>query len=95
MFEDDVAPIDVPEVSKTFKKSRVIRPFFISTTCMPENAHSGDSACLLRPGGERRGEENRPRASEERATVYHWIRPQAFCGCWLCGEWRHRVGSMA
>ena len=30
MFEDDVAPIDVPEVSKTFKQSRVIRPFFIS-----------------------------------------------------------------
>ena len=57
MFEDDVAPIDVPEVSKTFKKSRVIRPFFISTTCMPENTNSGDSGCLLRIGRLRCGEE--------------------------------------
>jgi len=28
---------------------------------------------LLRPGDERRGEEHRTRASEERAPVYHWI----------------------
>ncbi len=46
MFEDDVAPIDVPEVSKTFKKARVIRPFFSSTTCMPKNTNSGNPAGL-------------------------------------------------
>lgn len=77
MFEDDIAPIDVPEVAKTFKKSRVIRPFFISTTCMPENANSGDSACLLCRGGEGRGEENRTCASQELAPGYHWVLPQA------------------
>ena len=46
MFEDDVAPIDVPEFSKTFKKARVIRPFFRSTTRMPKNTNSGNSAGL-------------------------------------------------
>ena len=48
MFEDDVAPIDVPEVSKTFKKSRVIRSFFISTTCMAQRmrAHQEHGAVL-------------------------------------------------
>lgn len=46
MFEDDVAPFDVPEVSKTFKKARVIRPFFSSTTCMPKNTNSGNPAGL-------------------------------------------------
>jgi hypothetical protein len=30
---------------------------------------------LLRLGGERRGEEHRARASEERASVYHWVLP--------------------
>ena len=46
MFEDDVAPFDVPEVSKTFKKARVIRPFFSSTTCMPKNTNFGNPAGL-------------------------------------------------
>ncbi len=46
MFEDDVAPIDVPEVPKTFKKARVIRPFFSSTACMPKNTNSGNPAGL-------------------------------------------------
>ena len=46
MFKDDVAPIDVPEVSKTFEKARVIRPFFSSTTCMPKNTNSGNPAGL-------------------------------------------------
>ena len=35
MFEDDVSTFNVPEGPKTFKKSRVIRPFFISATCVP------------------------------------------------------------
>ena len=46
MFEDDVSTIDVPEGPKTFKKSRVIRPFFISATCVPENTNSGYPAGL-------------------------------------------------
>ena len=46
MFEDDVPPIGVPEVSKTFKKARVIRPFFSSTTCVPKNTNSGNPAGL-------------------------------------------------
>lgn len=46
MFEDDVSAIDVPEGTKTFKKSRVIRPFFISATCVPENTNSGNPAGL-------------------------------------------------
>ena len=29
---------------------------------------------LLRLGGERRGEETKTHASQERATVYHWMR---------------------
>ena len=49
---------------------------------------------LLRLDGERRREEERTSASEERATVYHWVRPQAGCGCGLDGAWGHRVGSM-
>ena len=53
MLEDDVAPIDIPQVSKTFKKSCVIRPCFIGTPSMPENTNSGDPACLLRVGRER------------------------------------------
>jgi hypothetical protein len=46
MLEDDVSTIDVPEGPKTFKKSGVIRPFFISATCVPENTNSGDPAGL-------------------------------------------------
>src|SRR6266481_1643303 len=49
---------------------------------------------LLPLGGERRGEENRARASEERATVHHWVLSQAFCGCGLCGERGNQIGSM-
>jgi len=32
--------------------------------------------------------------SEERATVDHGVRPQAFCGCGLYGEWGKQIGSM-
>jgi len=46
MFEDDVATIDVPEAPKTFKKTRVVRPFFSSTTRMPKNTNSGNPAGL-------------------------------------------------
>ena len=46
MFEDDVAPIDVPEASKTFKKAGVTRPFFLSTPCMPKNTDPGNPAGL-------------------------------------------------
>ena len=46
MFKDDVAPINVPEVSKTFRKAGVIRPFFSCTTCMPKNTNSGNPAGL-------------------------------------------------
>ena len=46
MFEDDVSTIDVPEGPKSFEQSRVIRPFFISATCVPENTDSGNPAGL-------------------------------------------------
>jgi hypothetical protein len=49
----------------------------------------------LRLGGERRGEEHRTRASEERAPVDHWVHPQAVCGIGLDGASGHWVGSMA
>src|SRR5262245_56335616 len=38
-----------------------------------ENADAGDLARLLRLGGERRGEEHRTCASEERAAGYHAV----------------------
>ena len=48
MFEDDVATIDVPEVPKTLKKTRVVRPFFSSTPCMPKDTNLGIlPACAL------------------------------------------------
>ena len=40
-----------------------------------QEADPVDLPRLLRLGGERRGEEHRTRASEERAAVYHWVRP--------------------
>jgi len=46
MFKDDVSPIGIPEVSKTFKKARVIRPFFSSTTCVPKDTNSGSPTGL-------------------------------------------------
>ena len=46
MFEDDVSTIDVPKAPKTFKKSGVIRPFFVSATCVPKNTNSGNPAGL-------------------------------------------------
>jgi len=39
----------------------------------PQEAYSSDLGRLLGLGGERRGEEDRTRASEERATVYRWV----------------------
>jgi len=38
-----------------------------------QKAYSRDLGRRLRPGGERRGDEHRTRASKERATVYHWM----------------------
>jgi len=51
---------------------------------------------LLRLGGERRAKEQRTRASQERATVYHWVFPQVVCesGARGYGAWGKRVGSM-
>jgi hypothetical protein len=46
MVEVDVAAFDISEVSKTLKKSCVVRPLFFSTPCMPQDTDSGDSACL-------------------------------------------------
>jgi hypothetical protein len=57
-------------------------------------AYSSDLARLLCLSGERRGEEHPTCASEERATVDYWVRPQAVCGCGLSAEWGHRVGSI-
>jgi len=45
-------------------------------------------------GGERRGKEHREVSSEERATVYHRVDPQAVCGCGLCRESGKQIGSM-
>ncbi len=44
-----------------------------------EETDPGDLLRLLGLDGERRGEEHRIRASEERATVDHWVLSQAVC----------------
>ena len=46
MLKDDVSTIDVPECPKTFKKSRVVRSFFVSATCVPEDTDSRNPASL-------------------------------------------------
>ena len=49
---------------------------------------------VLRLGGERRGEEHRSCASEERTTIDHWGSPQASCGRGLYEKQGKPVGSM-
>jgi len=46
MVEVDIAAFDIPEVTKTLTKSRVVRPFFFSAPCMPQDANPRDPACL-------------------------------------------------
>ena len=47
-----------------------------------------------RLGGERRGEEHRTSAREERAAVHHWVGPNVFWGCALYGARGQQIGSM-
>ena len=91
-FDDDVSPSTQPEFSESFRNAAIAIPW--SGGRSPQVPDPVDLPRLLRLGGERRGEEHRTRASEERATVDHWVRPQAVCGCGLDGAWGHRVGSM-
>src|SRR4030095_4912348 len=44
-----------------------------------QKAYAGNLPAPLRPGGAGRGEEHRPRASEERASVHHWMSSSARC----------------
>ncbi len=57
-----------------------------------EGGNPCGSLCL---GSERRDEEHRTRASEERATVYQWVLSQAVCesSAMGCGAWCNRVES--
>ena len=54
VFETQILTLDVPEGLKTITKSRVIRPFFVSASCVPENTDSGNPAGLrMRKGWKR------------------------------------------
>ena len=76
MFEEDVAPIDVPEVSKTFEKAREIRPFFGSTTCMPKNTDPGNPAGLrTRKGWQRRTADGCKKITSSHRLRLDHIRP--------------------
>jgi hypothetical protein len=63
-----------------------------------QNSDPPDLCCLLRLGGERRGEDHCTRASEERATVHHWALWLPVCEpgateCGTCGDWLTGVAN--
>jgi hypothetical protein len=63
---------------------------------MYQHADAVHPVRLLGLGGERRCEEHRTRASEERAAVDHWVVAQVVCelGAKGCAARSSRVGSM-
>ena len=69
IFDYEVATLDVTEVAQPLAEGLLE----VRGTIGRQVAYSRDLGRLLRLGGERRGQEHRTRASEERATVYQWI----------------------
>jgi hypothetical protein len=67
VFNHDVAALDVTEVTQSLTEG--LCPVGSNVDC--QVAYPSDLSRLLPLSGERRGKEHRPRASEERATVYH------------------------
>ncbi len=59
-------------------------------------AYSRDLGNLLRPGGERRGEETASDHLNEPSALHHRVFPQGVCesGARGYGAWGNRVGSM-
>jgi hypothetical protein len=71
VFNDDVATLDVAEVTQSLEEG--LGQVGSSGQVGRQEAYSSDLGRLLGLGGERRSKESRTRASEERAPVYHWI----------------------
>ena len=67
---------------------------YVTMTSTLRRTYSRDLPRQLRLGGVWRGEEQRTRASEERAAIDHWVSPQVFCACGLYGECGKQIGSM-
>jgi hypothetical protein len=75
LHDGEVSPVDPPTTGK-FVEECIAEGIALGDDV--EDAEAAGWPRLLGIGGKRRGEEDCTRASEERATGYHWDRP---CGC--------------
>jgi hypothetical protein len=73
MLERDIAPFDVAKTFETLEQRPKIRSFLLSIARVPQYSDPREFRGRLPLGSERRGEENRTRAGEERAPDYHSI----------------------